>query len=436
MLQAISLKFAYRRVMIFMVKKEYDEIAKLLIEKYTFKTPEDSKIVYVYDRGFYSNGKLLIETETQKFMDENGDKVSNNFVDEVLGVIRRKTIISRDEADKYKHLISLKNGLFDLDKMELISHNPEFFITYQIPVNYNHGKKCTAILKFFSEIVSGHDVDTLKQIIGYCLYKGYPFKLFFILLGGHDTGKSTYCNLLTKFLGSDNVSAIPIQDLQHRFRSVGLIDKLANVVADLSTKAIKDVGMIKQLTGNDLIGAEYKYGDPFQFRNHAKLIFATNELPGISPNTDEAFYERIKFVFFPFTFDQSNRDIDLLDKLTTDDELSGLLNLALEEMDNMLIGKEFYHCNTADENRRIWESAIRGDTVTDFLNSHIVVKSHTGQVEKSVLYAAYDNWCKQNTKAPVSNSKFGRVMKWLGYGEFMPAGGNRQVHAWKGIRIR
>ncbi len=419
-----------------MAKKEHNEIAESLMKQYPFKTPDDSKIVYVYRNGFYSDGKLLIEIETQKIMDENGDKVSNNFVDEVIGVIRRKTIISREEADKYKHLISLKNGLYDLDKMELMLHNPDFFITYQIPVNYNPEKRCPAILKFFSEIVSGQDVETLIQIIGYCLYKGYPFKVFFILLGERDTGKSTFCNLLTAFLGSDNVSAIPIQDLQHRFRSVGLVDKLANVVADLPTKAIKDVGMIKQLTGNDLIGAEYKYGAPFQFRNHAKLVFATNELPWISPYTDEAFYERIKFVLFPNRFDQSNRDIDLLDKLTTDDELSGLLNIALNELWMMLTDKEFYHCNTADENRKMWESAIRADSVTKFLKSHVVVKSHTVQVEKETLFKAHVEWCLENAEIPVSKSKFGRVMKACGYGEFMPAGGNRQVHAWKGISIR
>lgn len=421
----------------FMAKKEHTEVAESLMKQYPFKTPEDSQIVYVYRNGFYSNGRLLIEIETQKIMDETGDKVRNDFVNQVFGVIKRRTIINREEADKYKHLISLKNGLYDLDKSELIPHNPDFFITYQIPVNYNREKTCPAILKFFSEIVSGQDVDTLKQIIGYCLHKGYPFKVFFILLGDHDTGKSTYCNLLTKFVGSDNVSAIPIQDLQHRFRSVGLIDKLANVVADLSTKAIKDVGMVKQLTGNDLIGAEYKYGAPFQFRNHAKLIFATNELPWISPYTNEAFYERIKFVLFPNTFDQNNRDIDLENKLTTDDELSGLLNIALEELWMILTDKEFYHCNTADENRKIWESAIRGDTVTNFLKS--CVKSPKNWIEKDELYQAYITWCTQGTQMPVSKSKFGREMKSRGYVEFYPksaTAADKQVHAWKGIRIR
>lgn len=419
-----------------MAKKEFDEIAKLLMEKYKFKTPSDSNIVYVYDKGFYSNGRLLIETETQKIMDGCRDKAGNRFIDEVYGTIKRRTIINKDEADKYNRLISLKNGLYDLDKKKLIPHNPDFFITYQIPVNYNTEKTCPAILKFFSEIVSGQDVDTLKHIIGYCLYKGYPFKVFFILLGEHDTGKSTYCNLLAKFLGSENVSAIPIQELQGRFGSIGLIDKLANVVAELSTKAIKDDGLIKQLTGNDLIGAEYKYGAPFQFRNYAKLVFSTNELPRISADTNDAFYERIKFVFFPNTFDKYNRDIKLENKLTTDDELSGLLNLALDELWLMLEDQEFPYSNTADENRRIWESSICGDSVINFLKSHIVVKSHTGHVEKSVLYAAYINWCMQNTKAPVSNSKFSRVMKSQNYGEFMPVGGNRQVHAWKGISIR
>ncbi len=419
-----------------MPKKEFDEIAKLLMDKYTFKTPEDSKIVHVYCNGFYSNAKLLIEIEAQKMMDENGDKVSNGFIDEIIGTIKRKTSLSRDEADKHKHLISLKNGLFDIKNYELIPHSKDVFITYQIPVNYDPKKDCPNIEKFLSEIVSKEDIDTLIDIVAYSLYKGYPFKVFFILLGEHDTGKSTFLNLLTRFLGSDNISAIPIQDLQHRFRSVGLVDKLANVVADLPTKAIKDVGLINSLTGNDWIGAEYKYGDPFQFKNYAKLIFSANKLPWISPYTDDAFYERIKFVHFPNQFDKDNMDINLLSKLTTDDELSGLLNLALDELFAMLSYQKFPNLSTAEENRKIWESVISADTVTNFLHSHAVVKSPQAWIPKEELYKVYTTYCSENAEIPISKSRFGRVMKSCGYEEFMPAGSNRQVHAWKGITIR
>jgi putative DNA primase/helicase len=269
------------------------------------------------------------------------------------------------------------------------------------------------------------------------------FKLFFILYGDHDSGKSTYCNLLKTFLDQKNVSAIPIQELQQRFRSTGLIDKLANIVADLPSKAIKDTGMIKALTGNDLIGAEIKGGKLFEFTNTAKLIFSCNELPWISQDTDDAFYERVKFVPFPNMFNESTMDRELDKKLTTDDELSGFLNLVLVNLHEMVLAKSFKARRPADENRQIWERMMDGNSLTIFLNSNMVVKSPQVWVSKDEFYKAYAVYCTQNAEIPLTQSKLSREMinrhKIM---DFYPKSlksvnpANKQVHAWKGIHIR
>lgn len=417
-----------------MAEKEFDEVAKLLMDKHTFKTPEDSQICYVYQNGYYILAEILIKKECQALMDGNGDKLSMRFVGEVIDTIKRKSYINKGEADRHINLISLKNGLFDIDSYELKPYNKDVFITYQIPVNYDPEKKCPGIDKFLSEIVSKEDIYTLIDISAYCLLKGNLFKLFFILIGGHDSGKSTYCNLLETFLDEKNVSAIPIQDIQQRFRSTGLIDKLANIVADLPSKAIKDTGLIKALTGNDLIGAEIKHGRSFEFRNSAKLIFATNDLPWISPDTDDAFYERVKFVRFPNTFNESNMDRELDKKLTTDDELSGFLNLVLNNLLIMVADQRFYSRCTADENRQIWERMMDGSSVSNFLKS--CKRSLQGWVEKKEFYQTYAAWCGNNDEIPVSESKLGREMRNRhNFIDFYPKLAGKQSHAWKGIHM-
>lgn len=437
MLPANSPKFTYRGV-IRMSEKEYDDVAELLMKKHTFKTPEDSEICYIFLNGYYVPAEIHIKKEIQAIMDESRDKLSMRFVREVIETIKRKSYIDKGEADKYKNLISLKNGLFDIENYKLTQPNKNVFITYQINANYDPNKKCSAIDKFLSEIVSKEDVGTLIDIAAYCLLKSNLFKIFFILIGGHDSGKSTCCNLFTTFLNKENVSAIPIQELQQRFRSTGLIDKLANIVADLPTKAIKDTGKIKELTGNDLTGAEIKHGKSFHFTNTAKLIFSCNELPWISPDTDEAFYERVKFIRFPNTFNESNMDRGLDKKLTTDDELSGFLNLVLDHLFIMVVEKSFYPRNTADENRRIWERMMDGNSVTNFLASSRVKKG-TGWVEKKEFYREYVAWCKSNNEVSVGESKFGREMRNRHkFTDFYPkstTAADRQVHAWRGIHI-
>jgi putative DNA primase/helicase len=60
-----------------------------------------------------------------------------------------------------------------------------------------------------------------------------------------------------------------------------LYQKLANIDADVSGDIlINNTGKIKKLTGNDESAAEFKYKQPFKFRNYAKLIFSCNENTG------------------------------------------------------------------------------------------------------------------------------------------------------------
>ena len=60
--------------------------------------------------------------------------------------------------------------------------------------------------------------------------------------------------------------------------------------ADLSRfdRSLKETGIFKQITGNDLVEAEHKYKGPFSFRSFAKLIFSCNVLPP-SPEDTVAF---------------------------------------------------------------------------------------------------------------------------------------------------
>jgi len=55
-----------------MANLEHGDVAEMLKKTYTFKTPNDSNIVYVYNNGYYIDGRLLIDIETQKIMQKSG----------------------------------------------------------------------------------------------------------------------------------------------------------------------------------------------------------------------------------------------------------------------------------------------------------------------------------------------------------------------------
>ncbi len=79
---------------------------------------------------------------------------------------------------------------------------------------------------------------------------------------------------------------------------------------------------LKQLTGGDSLQVEKKFQPFFNFRNTAKLIFVTNEIPKPHDKTD-AFYRRVHIIHFQNVFDGSNADRYLMDKISQE-EMEGL----------------------------------------------------------------------------------------------------------------
>jgi len=58
------------------------------------------------------------------------------------------------------------------------------------------------------------------------------------------------------------------------------------------------------------------------------VIFSANKIP-YSDDTGHTYYKRWLILHFERSFREGAKDINLIHKLTTDNELSGLLNLAL-----------------------------------------------------------------------------------------------------------
>ena len=79
--------------------------------------------------------------------------------------------------------------------------------------------------------------------------------------------------------------------------------------------------------------AEIKFGDQFGFINYAKLTFACNKIPIIKTDTDdEAYWDRLMIFDFENIFKKEDKNTNpyKIDELKTKNELSGLLNWAIE----------------------------------------------------------------------------------------------------------
>jgi len=267
----------------------------------------------------------------------------------VIDYIKVSTYTQRREESP--NLIPLENGVFDLDLNELRPYTSDFMFFNKIPVKYNPEADCPLIKNFHKEITnSEEDITILEEVLGFCLYRDYFIAKSLMLAGGGSNGKSTWLALAKRFLGKENVSGRSLQDLEeHRFAKADLHTKLTNIYADLPDKALFRTGMFKMLTGRDLIAAEKKHRDTFHFVNYAKLMFSANKVPESPFDNSEAFFRRWIIIVFPNVFTGEDADPQILDKLTTEEELSGLLNLALTGLKRLLKNGVFSHSKTTEE---------------------------------------------------------------------------------------
>lgn len=266
-------------------------------------------------------------------------------------------------------LIGVNNGILNTRTGELVEPTPEIFVPIRIPVTYNKEAICPEIDNFFKDITTDkrtgiqneNDLLSLYEMVGYILEPDYPIKKAIMLKGPGSSGKSIMLNLLFKFCGK-HFSALDFKDLGNRFAIVNLENKLCNIKDDLGYSLLNEHAhaMFKQLTsGSCSITVKGVRQDYSQFENRAKFYFACIHLPKVKLS-DRVFIERWVIINLPNSY---TRNPEFLSKLTSESELSGLLNAALEAKDRLIKQGMFSKSKEQDfeELHRMFKSAIEGD---------------------------------------------------------------------------
>jgi len=370
----------------------HSQVADALYKRFKFISLADSGEILMYVKGIYEDAEAIVAKIIEDCL-EGHEKVTRHFVEEVLGHIRRKFPVKRTELNQPKTIIPVQNGLLDLETFELREFSPDFYFTFKLPIWYDPDADCPKFKQFLSEVLYEEDIPTMQEFFGYCLWRDYNIQKAFMLVGEGSNGKSTLLSVLKRFLGAENVTSIAIQTLERdRFAIGSLFGKLANIYADLPDKALYSTGTFKMLTGGDSITADKKFREPFTFTNYAKLIFSANKLPEVRDNTD-AFFRRWIIINFPNVFDEEKADKNLLQKLTTEEELSGILNWAIEGLKRLLERGYFSNTKSTDELR---DAYIRMSNPLQAFVLDYVKEDPEGWIPKDEFYAKYVEYCKKN----------------------------------------
>lgn len=246
---------------------------------------------------------------------------SPKLIDQVIAFLKDEGRIEMSEVDR--GFLAFRDGLLCLADGKLLPHTPAVFSTAQVEANYapQLAGQHPLFSRFLSQ-VSGGDVtleQRIWQMIGYALVPDTNAKAFFLLQGVPNSGKSLLGEFLTRLMPLDAVTSLSLNDMGRNFGPSELVGKLLCLSMDLPATPwdSKAVGMLKALTGNDLVTADVKYQARAKFRNSATFLFGTNHAVTLT-QSDPAFLQRLVVIPFRYTVPREQQDRQLLEKLLTE----------------------------------------------------------------------------------------------------------------------
>lgn len=262
----------------------------------------------------------------------------------------QRELYHAEDLNPNKNLINLKNGMFNIQKFELLHHDPNYYSTIQIPIDYNPDAKCPKFLNFIHEIFESDEekIRIAQEWSGYIMTTATNAQKALILLGVGENGKGVFVDTLRCLIGEDNISNIPLNELNRGFSRVCIYNKTVNISGEneISDKFF-NTQYFKAIVGEDMISAEQKNKPVFSFKPTAKLLMMMNRLPDIK-DTSHGYFRRLCILPFNVTFTGKNRDNNLREKLKT--ELPGIFLWAAEGLKRLRENEyKFSSCKAMDE---------------------------------------------------------------------------------------
>jgi P4 family phage/plasmid primase-like protien len=413
---------------------------------------DEHRELWLYRDGIYiQNGQSYILEYCQKILREG---YTTHLANQIIDKIRAQTFIDAHDFfkyDKYKNLIAVENGLFNLETGELEDFDPKKIFFAKFPIHFDTSANCPKIQQFVRSIIGNQqDFPVIQELFGWLFYKSYKFEKLVMFLGNGRNGKSKLCELMKRFVGVKNTVNLSPQVLEDTtsFQISRLFGKLVNISPDIDNTGLRRISNLKTLSGNDEITADRKFKTSIEFTNIAKMIFGANTLP-IIYDIKAAIWERWLLVEFPYKFvsqnridDESDEDVkrylkerddEIIEKIATDTEMSGLFNWAYEGYLRLEKNKKFSYRHSPEQVRSIW--IRRSDSFAAFMGDCLDFEINK-KITKKELRRAYSQYCQDNALRGVGDKLISRHLSDMGVVNDREMLNENFTHIWDGVKFK
>ena len=383
-------------------------LARDLVERlHIINIPSSAQgLLYIYKGGKY----VKIETEQERgiirgrleIFDRDGDMWNTRTIRDCSTILHSPLEThSLDDFNADENLINFKNGLLDISTGELKPHDPNVLSTVQLPLDYdpNAGTETPCFDNMIEHLSSGNE-EVKKMLLQICALAVSNInigrlKMFLLMYGARDSGKSMLFTLLSRLLGEENTHATNLYLLEeNRFETMNACGKRLVGTPELdNNSAVHHVGIIKALTGGDLIRAEIKCGGTYNFRYRGVILFSSNDKPRL-PSADAAFYERLRLVEVPRSV--RVKDPYFIEKLYA--ERQRIINKLLPYLTETLQAGEVLDPETSKK----LKFAYKADNAIEiaFFNECCTMREQYAKITdnqtRTFIYGRFRDWCYEN----------------------------------------
>lgn len=303
-------------------------------------------------------------------------------------------------------MVSMKNGLLDLDTLTITVHTPGFFNTWALDFNYDPTATCPTWEGFLAEIFA-HDpngVLLLQEMAGYYVSGRTDLHKALMIIGPPRGGKGVISRTLKQLAGLDNTVSPSLHSLGSEFGMADLIGKPLAIVEDARSDDRRSnlaVERLLNVIGEDAVSINRKNRDYWNGTLPTRFLLVSNETPRFLDSSG-AITNRFMSVRLLKSY-ADNPDTTLGYRINQ--ELSGIFNWALAGLDRLDKQGSFTRPETMDE-----MVDLMGDLaspVKKFLDEQYEV---TGDpmchIRVSDVHTKFKVWCEDQELKPMNRDTF------------------------------
>jgi P4 family phage/plasmid primase-like protien len=211
----------------------------------------------------------------------------------------------RKKLDSKKHLVPLKNGVYDVLERKFRKAVKKDYINMTVDYDYDPNVSNPDVYKFIEQVLPIQPVrDYVLKKFAECLNADIPNTHFLMFIGDGANGKSQLLNLMKYTMGDfgDKVEVTLLTRKRGNANETNsekmkLKNKRFAFLSEPEDGESFNISLLKEMTGSEEIVARGLYKESCSFNMEAKLFLGCNELPPIK-GEDKALWRRIRVVNF------------------------------------------------------------------------------------------------------------------------------------------